>query len=123
MSVSEHPIGETAQVIDVTCATVNAGVPLVRLYRIPLGTSAAALVRRTAAFQTDYDLTSPTPVATLPPMGVFSQKIADPEHYILQDGDRLELYQPLILTPMEVRRARARVHPVGKRKPRVNGRR
>jgi uncharacterized protein len=39
-------------------------------------------------------------------LGVFGRRI-EPEH-ILQDGDRLEIYRPLLLDPMEARRKRAR---------------
>lgn len=39
------------------------------------------------------------------PLGVFSKRV---DHsYTLQDGDRLEVYQPLILTPAEARLLRA----------------
>lgn len=108
------------QMIKVICARVSAdGLPTVKRYHIPLGTTAAALVRQTDAFQRDFD-TATTTLTKLPPMGIFSRKLSDPESHILQDGDRLELYQPLILTPMDVRRARARVYPVGRRKPRPN---
>jgi putative ubiquitin-RnfH superfamily antitoxin RatB of RatAB toxin-antitoxin module len=122
--VSDSPEVSAAALIDVIGAAVNpAGLPIVRAYRVPLGTTAAVLVHQTDAFQNDFQIEPLNPAAKLPPMGVFSLKIAEPEGYILQDGDRLELYQPLILNPMEVRRARARVHPVGRRMPRVNGRR
>lgn len=38
--------------------------------------------------------------------GIFSQKVA-PNH-IVKEGDRIELYRPLVLDPMEARRRRAR---------------
>ena len=118
--MSDTPQATGAQ-IEVICARVNAaGVPVVHRYAVPVGTTAAVLTRQTDCFQTDFDAAASSAHATLPPMGVFSRKLSDPEHYVLQDQDRLELYQPLILTPMEVRRARARVYPVGRRKPRAN---
>ncbi len=96
--------------IDIVCARVNqAGLPEVQLYRIVQGTTAAEFLRQ-HGFVADAQ--------PLPVMGVFSQKISKPEQYVLQHGDRLELYQPLILTPMDVRRARARAHPVGRLKHR-----
>lgn len=39
-------------------------------------------------------------------LGLFSRKVA-PDH-VLRDGDRVEIYRPLLLDPMEARRRRAR---------------
>ncbi len=49
------------------------------------------------------------------PVGVFSQRVADPDRYVLQAGDRIELYRPLTRDPKDVRRQRAVRHPVGRR--------
>ena len=96
--------------VDLVCARVtSAGQVEVKSYQVPQGTTAAAFVRQ-------YDLVDTA--QALPAMGVFSRKIAQPEQYVLQHGDRLEIYQPLILSPMDVRRARARAHPVGRLKHR-----
>ena len=46
-------------------------------------------------------------------MGVFSLKIEEPESYMLQAGDRLEIYRPLKMNPKDVRRLRAKRNPVG----------
>jgi putative ubiquitin-RnfH superfamily antitoxin RatB of RatAB toxin-antitoxin module len=40
------------------------------------------------------------------PLGVFGNKVG-PDR-IVQDGDRIEIYRPLLLNPMEARRHRAR---------------
>jgi putative ubiquitin-RnfH superfamily antitoxin RatB of RatAB toxin-antitoxin module len=39
-------------------------------------------------------------------LGVFGRKVS-PDR-IAQDGDRIEIYRPLVLSPMEARRRRAR---------------
>jgi Uncharacterized protein conserved in bacteria len=39
-------------------------------------------------------------------LGVFARKVAPDQ--IVQDGDRIEIYRPLMLDPMEARRRRAR---------------
>jgi hypothetical protein len=39
-------------------------------------------------------------------LGVFASKVA-PDH-IVHEGDRIEIYRPLLLDPMEARRRRAR---------------
>lgn len=40
-------------------------------------------------------------------MGVFGKAVASPAEYVLADGDRVEIYRPLIADPKEVRRQRA----------------
>ncbi len=100
---------ENSAMINVVLAWVNQeGQPEVRVLSVVSGTTAAALFRQSHL---------PAESAALPVMGIFSQKIPEPEHYVMREGDRLELYQPLILSPMAVRRARARAHPVGRLKP------
>jgi len=39
-------------------------------------------------------------------LGIFSRKVA--AQAIVQSGDRIEIYRPLVLDPMEARRKRAR---------------
>ena len=39
-------------------------------------------------------------------LGIFSRKVST--QTILQSGDRIEIYRPLVLDPMEARRRRAR---------------
>ncbi|HEY8587459.1 MAG TPA: RnfH family protein [Rhodanobacter sp.] len=39
-------------------------------------------------------------------LGIFSRKVAMDQ--LVQDGDRIEIYRPLLLDPMEARRRRAR---------------
>lgn len=41
------------------------------------------------------------------PMGIFSRAIKDPKAEVLRDGDRVEIYRPLIADPKEVRARRA----------------
>lgn len=50
------------------------------------------------------------------PVGVFSQRVDSPDLYVLQEGDRIELYRPLTRDPKDVRRQRAERHPVGRRR-------
>ena len=38
-------------------------------------------------------------------LGVFGKAV--PEDYVLQEGDRIEIYRPLIADPREIRRQRA----------------
>jgi putative ubiquitin-RnfH superfamily antitoxin RatB of RatAB toxin-antitoxin module len=40
-------------------------------------------------------------------LGVFGRVVNDPEQRQLHDGDRIEIYRPLLADPKEVRRLRA----------------
>lgn len=41
------------------------------------------------------------------PLGIFGKAVARPEERILEDGERVEIYRPLIADPKEVRKQRA----------------
>ncbi len=41
------------------------------------------------------------------PLGIFGKVIADADVRPIQDGDRIEIYRPLLADPKEVRRLRA----------------
>ncbi|MFF7710757.1 RnfH family protein [Pseudomonas sp. NPDC007930] len=41
------------------------------------------------------------------PMGIFGKLIKQPAEQVLEAGDRVEVYRPLLADPMEVRRQRA----------------
>lgn len=41
------------------------------------------------------------------PLGIFGKVVADPQARLIQTGDRIEIYRPLLADPKEVRRLRA----------------
>jgi putative ubiquitin-RnfH superfamily antitoxin RatB of RatAB toxin-antitoxin module len=41
------------------------------------------------------------------PMGVFGKAEGNPRKRVLEEGERVEIYRPLIIDPKEVRKARA----------------
>ncbi|MNP22918.1 Persistence and stress-resistance antitoxin PasI [compost metagenome] len=41
------------------------------------------------------------------PLGVFGKAVAAPEQRVLEEGERVEIYRPLIADPKEVRKQRA----------------
>jgi hypothetical protein len=41
------------------------------------------------------------------PVGIFGKVIVDPDSRLVQAGDRIEIYRPLLADPKEVRRLRA----------------
>ena len=41
------------------------------------------------------------------PLGIFGKALPNPDERMLEDGDRVEIYRPLIADPKEVRKQRA----------------
>lgn len=41
------------------------------------------------------------------PVGIFGKSVADPERRVVEAGERIEIYRPLLADPKEVRRLRA----------------
>ena len=41
------------------------------------------------------------------PVGIFGKQVADPQNRVLQAGERIEIYRPLLADPKEIRRQRA----------------
>ena len=41
------------------------------------------------------------------PLGIFGKVVADAEQRVVQAGERIEIYRPLLVDPKEVRRLRA----------------
>lgn len=40
-------------------------------------------------------------------LGIFGKKLDDPDKYVMCDGDRVEVYRPLLMDPQAARRQRA----------------
>ncbi len=74
---------------------------LLRL-EVPAGTNAREAVLRSGMGEhfSDLDLASC-------PLGIFGKALSDPESRLLEEGDRVEIYRPLIADPKEVRKQRA----------------
>lgn len=86
--------------VEVVYAAVGRQVLLTVV--VPAGTTVrAALLRSTVAEEfPDIDLARC-------PVGIFGKVVADPESRLVQAGDRIEIYRPLLADPKEVRRLRA----------------
>ena len=87
---------------DITIEVVYAepGVCHRRTLNLPSGTVAGDAVRASG-------LTEACPsIAQDRKLGVFSQRVDD--DHVLREGDRVEIYRALTLTPTEARRLRAR---------------
>jgi uncharacterized protein len=66
------------------------------------GTTALAAAKQSAVCK-DFDVTNLDSIK----MGVFGQTIKAPADYVLQAGERVEIYRPLIADPKAARRQRA----------------
>lgn len=86
--------------IDVSVAYATPEVQRVVALRVEEGTTLMQAIELS-------EITQEFPEADLSPdnLGVFSRK--QPPDYVLQAGDRVEIYRPLIADPKEVRRKRA----------------
>ncbi|MEE4463675.1 RnfH family protein [Azotobacter chroococcum] len=69
---------------------------------VPRGTTV-----REAALRSGLDRDFPGLDLANSPLGIFGKVVARPEERVLEEGERVEIYRPLIADPKEVRRQRA----------------
>lgn len=69
---------------------------------VPTGTTL-----REAALRSGMDAFFPGLDLANAPLGIFGKAVAKPEERALQEGERVEIYRPLIADPKEVRKQRA----------------
>jgi uncharacterized protein len=62
---------------------------------------------RQAALQSGMDAHFPGLDLANSPLGIFGKAVAKPDERVLEDGERVEIYRPLIADPKEVRKQRA----------------
>ena len=70
--------------------------------KVPAGTTVreAAVLSGMAQHFPELDLADS-------PLGIFGKAVAKPEERVLLEGERVEIYRPLIADPKEVRKQRA----------------
>ncbi|MCK9238165.1 MAG: RnfH family protein [Thiopseudomonas sp.] len=88
--------------INVEVAYALADKQKINSLRVPRGTTV-----RQAALQSGLDRIFPDLDLANSPLGVFSKGIAKPDEHELQNGDRVEIYRPLLADPKEARKKRA----------------
>jgi len=69
---------------------------------VPRGTTV-----RAAALQSGMDAHFPELDLAAAPLGIFGKAVAKPDEQVLEEGERVEIYRPLIADPKEVRKQRA----------------
>ncbi|SDK66751.1 RnfH family protein [Pseudomonas indica] len=62
---------------------------------------------REAALRSGLDAHFPGLDLASSPLGIFGKAVAKPEDRVLEEGERVEIYRPLIADPKEVRKQRA----------------
>ena len=69
---------------------------------MPAGTTVREVALRSGldAHFADLDLATS-------PLGIFGKAVAKPDERVLEEGERVEIYRPLIADPKEVRKQRA----------------
>lgn len=86
--------------VEVVYAAVDRQVLLP--LKVPCGSSV-----RQALLMSGIDRQFPELDLTQCPVGIFGKVVSDPVSRILQAGERIEIYRPLLADPKEVRRLRA----------------
>lgn len=69
---------------------------------VPRGTTV-----REAALRSGMELHFPGLDLASAPLGIFGKAVAKPEQRVLEEGERVEIYRPLIADPKEARKQRA----------------
>lgn len=87
-------------VITVEVAYALPDKQLIKTLEVPLGTTAEQAVKLSAIDEAFDEL-----IPKASPLGIFGKAVAN--DYILREGDRVEIYRPLIADPKEVRKERA----------------
>lgn len=90
------------QHINIEVAYALAHKQKINRLRVPVGTNA-----RQAAMQSGLDMVFSGLDLSTVPLGVFSRSLPNPDDYQVQEGDRVELYRPLLADPKEARKQRA----------------
>jgi putative ubiquitin-RnfH superfamily antitoxin RatB of RatAB toxin-antitoxin module len=75
---------------------------LILEFQVPVGTSA-----REAVLRSGMDGHFPGLDLTGAALGVFGKALSKPEERLLEEGDRVEIYRPLLVDPKEIRKQRA----------------
>ncbi|WP_341304776.1 RnfH family protein [Pseudomonas sp. TMP25] len=69
---------------------------------LPCGTTV-----RQAAVQSGMQVHFPGLDLQNNPLGIFGKAVSKPDERVLEDGERVEIYRPLLADPKEVRKQRA----------------
>jgi len=88
--------------IDIEVVYALAGEQRLLRLSVPAGTTV-----REAALRSAMDRHFPGLDLSTAALGIFGRLVAKPEERVLEAGERVEIYRPLLADPKEVRKARA----------------
>jgi putative ubiquitin-RnfH superfamily antitoxin RatB of RatAB toxin-antitoxin module len=88
--------------IDIEVVYALAGEQRLLRLSVPAGTTV-----REAALRSAMDEHFPGLDLSTAALGIFGRLVAKPEERVLEAGERVEIYRPLLADPKEVRKARA----------------
>ena len=88
--------------IEVEVVYALAGEQRLLRLSVPAGTTV-----REAAQRSGLDTQFPELDLAQASLGIFGKLVAKPEERVLEAGERVEIYRPLLADPKEVRKARA----------------
>ncbi len=89
-------------VIEVEVVYALATVQRLVTLQVPVGTTVRQAVGR-CGFAAEF----PELDVHTCPLGIFGKALTEPQARVLEAGDRVEIYRPLIADPKEVRKQRA----------------
>lgn len=92
----------SADMITIEVAYATAEQQALLSLQVPVGTTMPDAIQRSGILQQFPELDPET--ATL---GIFSRPEKVPASRVLQEGDRVEIYRPLLIDPKEARKERA----------------
>jgi len=92
----------SADLITIEVAYATAEQQTLLRLPVPVGTTMSEAVQRSGILQRFPEI-DPATVT----LGIFSRMEKAPARRVLQEGDRVEIYRPLLIDPMEARKARA----------------
>jgi hypothetical protein len=88
--------------VEIEVAYALAGKQKLLRLSVPSGTTV-----REAALHSGLESHFPGLDLNTAPLGIFGKLVAKPEERVLEQGERVEVYRPLLADPKEVRKARA----------------
>ena len=88
--------------IAVEVVYADVGRQCLRAISVPVGTTLRAAVGLSGIAEQFPDLD-----VLGCPLGIFGKAVADADTHAVREGDRIEIYRPLLADPKEVRRLRA----------------
>ena len=103
----EKAVGNTVSSINIEVAYAMPESQVLLDITVPLGTTAVQAVEQSGVLQKFPEIDLATSKLGILARVLGTQGTPEPNMYELREGDRVEIYQPLILDPKEIRRRRA----------------